>query len=203
VSGFISQAESFQRLIASIVQVPSLHARWINTLSFLENCGARKIAAYEHPTLVKEEILKHAAEEFRHAYHLKRQIAKITADPFETYAQPLLLGGLRTIRYLDALEVQAARHSHYLYPLITYAIELRAQEVYTLYQEQLRASSSKVSVKAILLEEHEHLAEMTRAIESLPNGKVHAAQVCQIEGELCHRWLQSIQIELGETLCKS
>ena len=52
------------------------HAKWLNTLSFLENCGARKIAACEHPTLVKEEMLKHAAEEFRHAHHLKRQIDK-------------------------------------------------------------------------------------------------------------------------------
>ncbi|MGZ3633296.1 MAG: hypothetical protein ACXU9U_03630 [Parachlamydiaceae bacterium] len=82
---FTSFYEPTRELISTILANDYLHAKWINTLSYLENCGARMIAACEHPTLVKEEMLKHAAEEFRHAHHLKRQLAKLSVDPFETY----------------------------------------------------------------------------------------------------------------------
>ena len=68
VNGFVSFEKELKELIGSIVKSSSLHGLWINTLSYLENCGARMIAACEHPTLVKEEMLKHAAEEFRHAH---------------------------------------------------------------------------------------------------------------------------------------
>lgn len=74
----ISFAQKIRQLLNTIIASDELHAKWLNTLSFLENCGARKIAACEHPTLVKEEMLKHAAEEFRHALHLKRQIGRIS-----------------------------------------------------------------------------------------------------------------------------
>jgi hypothetical protein len=42
----------------------------------MENAGARKISKCEHPTLVTQIQLKHAAEEHRHAYYLKKQIGK-------------------------------------------------------------------------------------------------------------------------------
>ena len=69
--------EEFTSLLRLVIAHPDLHAKWLNTLSFLENCGARKIAMCEHKTLVKEEMLKHAAEEFRHAHDLKKQLLKI------------------------------------------------------------------------------------------------------------------------------
>ena len=47
---FTDQIES---ILNRIVASNELHAKWLNTLSYLENCGARKIAACEHPTLVK------------------------------------------------------------------------------------------------------------------------------------------------------
>jgi bacterioferritin (cytochrome b1) len=66
-------------LLEKIVQQNETHAKWLNTLSFMENAGARKISACEHPTNVSLIQLKHAAEEHRHAYYLKKQILKI--DP--------------------------------------------------------------------------------------------------------------------------
>ena len=38
-----------EQLIASIVADKQQHARWLNTLSLMENTGARKISASEHP----------------------------------------------------------------------------------------------------------------------------------------------------------
>jgi CO/xanthine dehydrogenase FAD-binding subunit len=63
----------FHHLLKRIVQEGSTHAKWLNTLSFMENAGARKISKCEHPVLVTQIQLKHAAEEHRHAYYLKNR----------------------------------------------------------------------------------------------------------------------------------
>ena len=159
----IPLAQKIRQLLTPIVSFDSLHAKWLNTLSFLENCGARKIAACEHPTLVKEEMLKHVAEEFRHAHYLKRQIQKISSNPMDTYSLSYILGGTATLHYLTALDLQACRYlkaqglsyssiKESAYLLVTYAIELRAEELYPIYNEILRKAGSPITVKSILLE---------------------------------------------------
>lgn len=199
---FISFAAPIKQVLTSIVASNELHAKWLNTLSFLENCGARKIAACEHPTLVKEEILKHAAEEFRHAHHLKRQIAKVSSHHIENYSLDLMLGGISTLHYLAALDVKVSRFlkasglsknamKEAAYLLVTYAIELRADELYGIYDEVLRKAGSRVAIKSILLEEKEHLNEMIEGIKDLSSGFALAQHVCGIEGHLCKKWLDA------------
>lgn len=193
-------------LLIPIVSSSKLHAKWLNTLSYLENCGARKIAACEHPTLVKEEMLKHAAEEFRHAHYLKRQIAKISSDPMDTYSLSLMLGGIATLNYLTALDIKTSRYlkdfgfcksmiKKAAYLLVTYAIELRAEELYPIYHEVLRKVESPITVKSILLEEKEHLNEMREQLKQLPSGFHHAKQICVLESILCKKWLVSVKQE--------
>lgn len=200
---FISFSQKFRQLLTTIVASDKLHARWINTLSFLENCGARKIAACEHPTLVKAEMLKHAAEEFRHAHHLKRQIGKVSSEPVETYSLSYMLGETATLHYLAALDIKASRYlksaglsqnpiKEAAYLLVTYAIELRAEELYPIYDEVLRQAGSRVAVKSILLEEKEHLNEMKEGLRELPSGFIHAEQICAIESGLCRAWLDGV-----------
>lgn len=188
-----------RNLLARIVASNKIHAKWLNTLSFLENCGARKIAACEHPTLVKEEVLKHAAEEFRHALHFKRQIVKVSPYPLETYSIDSLLGGITTLHYLNALDLKTSQYlkANHLpkdtaYLLVTYAIELRAKELYHIYDEELRKVNSKVTVKSILLEEEEHLNEMIEGLKLLPSGFEHAAFIEDIEINLNKKWLDII-----------
>src|ERR1700733_7542998 len=106
---FLSCSKHAYELLHIIVNSSQMHSKWLNTLSFLENCGARKIASCEHPTLVKEEMLKHAAEEFRHALHLKKQIEKIS-KPLPTYAEEHILGGFQTWHYLAKLDLKACRY---------------------------------------------------------------------------------------------
>jgi len=96
-------------LLTQIVQSDILHAKWLNTLSYLENCGARKIAACEHPTLVKEEMLKHASEEFRHSHYLKKQIKKVSSFYFPDFRLCSLLGRISTLQYLNKLDLLIAR----------------------------------------------------------------------------------------------
>lgn len=202
MTSFTSFSTLTRQLLTAIVASDELHAKWLNTLSYLENCGARKIAACEHPTLVKEEMLKHAAEEFRHAHHLKRQIEKVSLTRMENYSLSLMLGGTSTLHYLMALDLRASRYLKKLglshnavkeaaYLLVTYAIELRADELYNIYDEVLRKAGSRVVVKSILLEEKEHLNEMIEGIKHLPSGSVYAEHICAIESILCKKWLET------------
>src|SRR5690606_8351131 len=148
-----------------------LHARWLNTLSMMENTGARKIAAAEHKTKVDLMMLKHAAEEARHAFYLKKQIAKIDEEASPDYSYGYLLAPLQGSLYLQRLDVEACRYlkaelglssyalKHAAYLLVTYAIEVRADALYPVYQDALTASGSRVNVKSIILEEEGHLEE--------------------------------------------
>ena len=192
MTSFMSFAEPIKKLLTRVVASHETHAKWLNTLSYLENCGARKIAACEHPTLVKEEMLKHAAEEFRHAHHLKRQIQKVSPKPMDTYSLALMLGGIASLQYLTLLDLKASRYlkragltqtaiKEAAYLLVTYAIELRADELYRIYDDVLKNAGSK-----------EHLNEMIEGLHQLPSGFVHAEQICAFEGDLCKKWILSI-----------
>ncbi len=206
---FISLAPDLTQMITAIVNSDQLHARWLNTLSYLENCGARKIAACEHPILVKEEMLKHAAEEFRHAHFLKRQIEKVSPSPLPSYSKKELLGGIASLNYLNALDIKTCRYLSEVLPinkiretaylLVTYAIELRANELYAIYDEQLRKLHSKVGVRSIIAEEKEHLNEMIEGLHLLPFGMTYAQKVCTIEKELCTNWIKAVGSVFGSS----
>lgn len=205
---FISFASDIEKLLNAIVADPNVHAKWLNTLSFLENCGARKIAACEHSSKVKQEVLKHAAEEFRHAYHLKRQIEKLACGLLEDYRNAFLLGGFVSRHYLAALDLYTSRYlSSQLqfdkrsvregaYLLVTYAIELRAAELYLLYDAVLKQEKVKVSVKSILLEEKGHLAEMEAELKGWSAGLACAGDILRYEAQLCQRWLNAVSQEV-------
>ncbi|MDW9379253.1 hypothetical protein [Chryseobacterium sp. JV558] len=195
----------FQNLLKKIVQQGSIHAKWLNTLSFMENAGARKISKCEHPTLVSQIQLKHAAEEHRHAYYLKKQIGKIDPELCKTYESTELLAPIATSQYLHSLDIKACRYlqeafklnkvdlRYAAYLFVTYAIEVRADELYPVYQEALTEASSKIMVKSIILEEEGHLEEMINQLnEFAPDWKHHADHILAIEKELHEEWINAI-----------
>ncbi|MDN3508794.1 MAG: hypothetical protein P0S93_02035 [Candidatus Neptunochlamydia sp.] len=196
-------------LLIEIMQSDILHAKWLNTLSYLENCGARKIAACEHPTLVKEEMLKHASEEFRHSHYLKKQIKKVSSFHFPNFGLSSLLGGINTLQYLNKLDVLISRFltkqsfldkselKKIAYLLVTYAIEIRAQKFYPIYDQILREQQSKVYVKSIILEEEQHLYEMEEGIKKLPLGEKYAKKACSFENALFNKWIEGVEADLS------
>lgn len=206
------QINQFRELVREVVSNDLLHARFLNSLSLMENTGARKIAAYEHPTKVDIMILKHAAEEFRHAFFLKKQQEKLSTGVLPDYADDHVLAALISRHYLHRLDVQMCKllqkersysleHAkHGAYILVTYAIEVRADMLYGLYQEALTASGSRVNVKSIIAEEEGHLEEMTLLLEEL--GADHATlveQACAVEDQLFNEWLFAMQKEVRAT----
>ncbi|BFO67988.1 hypothetical protein [Chryseobacterium sp. KCF3-3] len=199
----------FHHLLKKIVQEGSTHAKWLNTLSFMENAGARKISKCEHPTLVSQIQLKHAAEEHRHAYYLKKQIGKINPELCKTYESTELLAPIATSQYLHSLDIKACRYlqkafnldktdiKYAAYLFVTYAIEVRADELYPVYQQALTEASSKIMVKSIILEEEGHLEEMINQLnEFSPDWKHHADHILTIEKELHEEWINAITQEV-------
>ncbi|WP_342085528.1 hypothetical protein [Dyadobacter sp. OTU695] len=192
-------------ILTRIVQQNELHKKWLNTLSFLENAGARKISACEEPELVDITQLKHAAEEHRHAYYLKKQIQKLDGHAPLHYSLSELLAPVHTRQYLHKLDIQCARYlkeqfglegrklkyAAYLY--VTYLIEVRADELYPAYQDVLTEQQSKVTVKSIILEEEGHLKEMISMLEILhPDWQTHASRLQATEEALFNNWFKQI-----------
>lgn len=199
---------SLQKVINNIIEDKVLHAKWLNTLSYMENAGAKKISASEDKENVNLIILKHAAEEHRHAYYLKKQISKLDERVCKTYTNDELLTANHTKHYLNALDVAVCRYlkQHFnltggdlkfaAYLFVTYAIEVRADELYPVYQIALDAAKSKVNVKSIILEEEGHLEEMIHQLEGFSvDWKKHADETVKIETELFNNWIAALQQE--------
>lgn len=205
---------SLENLFDRIIATPELHAKLLNTLSLMENTGARKISASEHSTNVTLIILKHAAEEHRHAYYLKKQISKIGETLCPTYAYEYLLAPASSRLYLNKLDTETSRYlkttlnlsgnelKFAAYLLVTYAIEVRADELYPIYQEALDKAQSKVNVKSIILEEEGHLEEMLKQLKDFsPEWEIHAGKALEIESKLFADWVSALGKEMTEDVC--
>ncbi|OOQ59910.1 hypothetical protein [Mucilaginibacter pedocola] len=196
-------------ILPKIIAKNRLHARWLNTLSLMENTGARKISAGEDPVNVTYIVIKHAAEEHRHAFYLKRQIEK-TGIECPTYAPEFLLAPAESKYYLNQLDIDVCRYLKYgmnltgrelrfaAYLLVTYAIEVRADELYPIYQNALDDVQSKVNVKSIILEEEGHLEEMMNQLKQFsPDWEVHAQKAVEMESALFAKWVDNLAVEVG------
>lgn len=196
-------------ILYKIILNEHLHTRWLNTLSYMENTGARKISDCEHPETVDIIQLKHAAEEHRHAYYLKKQIQKLNFNACMHYHSSELLAPLHTKQYLQNLDIKCSRYlkeqfglkgkdlKYASYLFVTYAIELRADRLYPSYQEVLTEQQSKITVKSIILEEEGHLEEMMAMLERFdPNWEQHACHMTAIENSLFDEWFSVISREV-------
>lgn len=201
---------SLNNILSTIIADNQLHARWLNTLSLMENTGARKISASEDPTTVTYIILKHAAEEHRHAFYLKKQIEKTGKDICPTYADEYLIASNYSKYYLNMLDVEVCRYlkkelslsgkelRFAAYLLVTYAIEVRADELYPIYQDALDAAKSKINVKSIILEEEGHLEEMINQLQHFsPQWQLHADKAVAMETKLFNDWVVALGNEIN------
>jgi len=198
-----------EELLTKIVNDDQLHGRFLNTLSLQENIGARKISANERPETSTYMVLKHAAEEHRHAFYLKKQIGKLQGVDCPTYEPDYLLSPISSKHYLHSLDMLTSRYLRQTmkleglrlkfaaYLLVTYAIEVRADLIYPIYQDVLNRNSSKVSVRSIIIEEQGHLEEMISQLERFdPQWERHAGQIILIEERLYKNWLHALSIAI-------
>ena len=83
------------------------------------------------------------------------------------------------------------------YLLVTYAIEVRADALYPVYQDALEQVNSKINVKSIILEEEGHLEEMINQLQHFsPQWQKHADAAVLMETDLFNNWLKALNSEL-------
>lgn len=227
----------YQKILEKICANAELHAKWLNTLAYLENCGARKISACQHPRGVDTLMLKHAAEESRHAFFLKSLINKHFPSQVEknsNFESQSLFAPKMTYRYLDRLEIlvcrllrdhmmqnlsqfytdsaalssgpfqvnkvekSKSRYSRLAYLVITYIIEIRAEDIYPRYQEEIKKLGLSVNIRSLINEEKSHLQEMVDSLnQELPNWKDLIAPALRYEELLFQLWCKQIESEVS------
>lgn len=197
---------NWSAIFDSIITKPEVHARFLNTLSMMENSGARKISASENKNTVTLGVLKHAAEEHRHAFYLKKQIEKLHVGELLNYYPENLIAPVESKFYLDYLDLRVCRFLKETYQLsgfrlrflaylmVTYSIEVRAEELYPAYQEALDKHKININVKSIITEEIGHLEEMRKQLLEHfgENWKEKVKPALAIEHDLFSNWLNAV-----------
>jgi hypothetical protein len=83
--------------------------------------------------------------------------------------------------------------------LVTFAIEVRADEIYPIYQQALDSIKSNINVKSIIAEEINHLAEMKSSIASFfEDPKTVCEVVIELEKKLYDQWILGVEKHLTE-----
>jgi hypothetical protein len=136
------------------------HGKFLNTLSFLEYLGAKKLAASIDVTKMNSQNLGHAFEEFKHAFMLKKLAKKVSGCDF-SYGPADVFCYDACAQYMNQIDEYSysIAGEHDAFTLATYIIELRAVNFYEFYHEHL--SPLGLSLKPLLSEEVHHLEQTT------------------------------------------
>lgn len=144
-----------------------LHIRFLNTLSLMEHIGSRKIMLAQ-PRVPDGAMLKHLAEETRHAWFFKRAAEKLAGRALD-YDDDALLAGAAARFYMDRLDAGISSTMTlgegplpYLY--MSLIIERRAIWAYRIYQSVLAARNCGISLTGVLAEEDLHHDKMLAGI---------------------------------------
>lgn len=201
--------QQLQQLLDRIVPDQRLHALFLNTVSYMEHIGATKIARTQSGPQADFISLKHAAEEARHAFYLKKLSRKVDAKACPTYESAYLLAPIASRQYLYRLDIACSRMvrnaglqgralKDLAYLLVTYAIEVRADEIYPIYQEYLKDYPVRISVQGIINEEEGHLEEMETALAKYPPElRALTTAACAVEADLYRDWLDALRADLA------
>jgi len=142
---------------------PDLHIRFLNTLSLMEHIGSRKIMLAQ-PRVPDGAMLKHLAEETRHAWFFKRAAEKLAGRMLD-YDDDALLAGAAARLYMDRLDAAissaiAPGEGPLPYLYMSLIIERRAIWAYRIYQSVLAAQHCGISLTGVLAEEDLHHDKM-------------------------------------------
>lgn len=197
-------SDLFYTIIEELIRVPALHVRFLMTLSYVEHCGARKLARYEMRQPIGSSLLTHVLEEYRHAEFLRRQAHKLGAEIPVHLTPDYLIGGFAVYNYLDRIEAGVIRlikktegltpieQAHAVYLLVTFALETRATKVYPIYDALLVKHALGIRVASIVAEEEQHLRAMAEQIYRHPILKPLADAALILEQRSFTPWMLSV-----------
>lgn len=205
----VKKVKCMQYVLEKIIQNKDIHAKWLNTLSYLEFMGTRKIARSASQPEQSEMRLRHLAEEARHAHFFKMMIPRLGVETCHDYELGSLFCGLSATRYFNALDASVKKenqkrfkHSNKLtelsYLYVTTLIEERAGDVYVTYDKLLQKEGIPIRLTGIIGEEDVHLKEMN---EQLSKNELHSEEALdhlrKIENDLFDSFYASMIKELG------
>jgi hypothetical protein len=189
-SGFERQNQSLtgpvRAGLAALCGEPWQHARFLNMLSLLEHIGSRKIMACRAMTEPDHDILKHLAEETRHAYFFKRAAEKLAHRPLD-YSHPNTMADAAARSYMGRLDAEISQELASVTSVLPYlymslVVELRAVWTYHLYQTVLTEQNAGFTLKSVLAEEELHLSAMVARLADMDmNFAARIAHFAQVE----------------------
>ncbi len=166
---------SIEKILDTIIADNALHARWLNTLSYLEHVGTRKIHKTQSRPDMTDLIIRHASEEARHAHFFKRMAEKLDPESVKDYNYSGMLCGFSAYKYFQSLDsmveksimkIQGTQKADpficYLY--VTTLVEERAGWLYPVYEERLKKAESEITLTTVIQEEVRHLEDMHSAM---------------------------------------
>jgi hypothetical protein len=198
----------FSELVHQIVRDDELHARWLNTFSYLEYIGFRKIVKSQWASDVNLSVLMHACEEGRHALRLKKLAIRMGGPGFDSYQPERLLCGEHAEHYFQTLdevcEKEIARSTsdprvlaRWTYLYVTLLVERRALKVYGDYKEALESLDSSVDLQFLLAEEMAHLERVQLDLKKLdPDLEQRVARLSDLERHLFEDFQVALTREL-------
>jgi hypothetical protein len=199
--------DRLESLIGAVVAAPALHARWLNTFSYLEYVGFRKIVKSQRAEVLTAAILGHACEEGRHALGLKRLAIKLGGVEFDSYASEVLLCGEEAEAYFQDLDKACdeaftdrsnEERAKLTYGYVTWLVERRALDVYGIYKKALGDSDIARKLSGLLAEETKHLADVEAVLHTGdPEFSTRSKEFEAVEATLYQNFINALTRELA------
>jgi len=197
----------FENLVARVVADQQLHARWVNTFSFLEYVGFRKIVKSQRAETLSAEVLAHALEEGRHAMSLKKLALKIGGKAFDSYLPEALLCGEEAESYFQTLDhtcdealqdLGEEQRAALVYLYVTWLVEIRALEVYSIYGKAVASFGGAQGLEGLLAEETQHLSRVAQDLQKRdPDFATRSKTFSALEAELYEKILSAFEAEIA------
>ncbi len=201
-------AKAFLDLVHQVIRDDSLHARWLNTFSYLEYIGFRKIVKSQWVSDVTLNVLTHACEEGRHALRLKKMAIRLGGSGFDSYSEERLLCGEQAEHYFQTLDSlceqeisktstdpQVIARLTYLY--VTLLVERRALKVYGDYKHALESCEYPLDLQFLIAEELTHLERVQIDLKKLdPEVEARISRLTELEKHLFEDFQLALSREL-------
>jgi hypothetical protein len=199
--------DRLESLRGAVVADPALHVRWLNTFSYLEYVGFRKIVKSQRAEVLTAAILGHACEEGRHALGLKKPAVKLGGAEFDSYVPEVLLCGEEAEAYFQDLDKacdeafagrsEAAR-GKLTYCYVTWLVERRALHVYQVYKRALGESEISRKLGGLPAEETKRLADVEALLRAGdPEFSTRSKEFEAVEATLYQNFINALSRELA------
>jgi hypothetical protein len=202
----MNASDRLASLMPIVIKDDGLHARWLNTFSYLEYVGFRKIVKSQRADTLSRAFLNHALEEGGHAFLLKNLAVKVGGKAFDFYAPDTMLCAEAASAYFQNLDhgcdekfanLPDLERAKIVYLYVTWLIERRALDVYGRYKDALGASPLADQLNELLGEEVGHLRQVEAGLAAGdPEHATRAPALEAFEQSLFETFVAALAAEL-------